>query len=296
MTLRSARTSRSRAALAALALLGAAAVASSCMTRRSPKKDAGGPVNTARQDGFVTTSDGVKIHYLVEGEGSPVVLVHGYYANADGNWWQNGVAPALVQHHRVIGIDCRGHGDSDKPHDPAQYGEHMYQDVLAVMDALGVQRAHVHGYSMGGSILAALLLHAPDRVITAAFGGSGVEEKGGVEVADEKGADPREATAKAELLKALPHDLEAMGALAKNWPWSDADNDEIDLTQLHLPVLALIGQYDTPEAKTRRMARELSDFKKVVFPGRSHLTTIMPGYIGPEYIAALTEFIDGHDK
>ncbi len=73
-------------------------------------------------DGTFTASDGVKIHYLEVGEGSPVVLVHGYTGTAHGNWFPNGIADALAKNHRVIALDCRGHGQSDKPHDPAKYG------------------------------------------------------------------------------------------------------------------------------------------------------------------------------
>ena len=65
---------------------------------------------------YMVASDGVKIHYMSVGEGTPVVLIHGYTANAEDKWFNTGVAPALAKNHRVIAIDCRGHGRSDKPH------------------------------------------------------------------------------------------------------------------------------------------------------------------------------------
>src|SRR5262245_58619613 len=65
----------------------------------------------AATDGYFTTSDGIKIHYLTQGEaGSWVVLVHGYSGNAEGNWFANGIAPELAKKHRVVAIDCRNHG------------------------------------------------------------------------------------------------------------------------------------------------------------------------------------------
>src|SRR5690349_2862402 len=70
----------------------------------------------APTEGTFTASDGVKIHYLEAGQGTPVVLVHGYTGSAQGNWFSNGVAEALAARHRVVAIDCRGHGQSDKPH------------------------------------------------------------------------------------------------------------------------------------------------------------------------------------
>src|SRR4051812_467322 len=71
--------------------------------------------------GTSTASDGVKIHYLEAGQGTPVVLIHGFSGTAEGNWFSNGVAEALAKNHRVIAIDCRGHGESEKPHDPTKY-------------------------------------------------------------------------------------------------------------------------------------------------------------------------------
>ena len=75
---------------------------------------------------FFTASDGTKIHYFELGTaGTPVILIHGYTANAEGKWIKSGIAQALATRHRVIAIDARGHGKSDKPHDPAKYGPRM---------------------------------------------------------------------------------------------------------------------------------------------------------------------------
>ena len=88
---------------------------------------------------FITTSDGIKIHFFeLGGSGSPVVLIHGYTANAEGNWIKPGIAQTLAEGHRVIAIDARGHGRSDKPHDPAKYGPRMATDVIELMDHLRI--------------------------------------------------------------------------------------------------------------------------------------------------------------
>src|SRR5438552_1836551 len=93
---------------------------------------------------FMVASDKVKIHYMVQGQGIAVVLIHGFSGHAEGNWFSNGVAAALAKNHRVIAIDCRGHGQSDKPHDPAMYGERLWKDVIELMDHLAIKRAHIH--------------------------------------------------------------------------------------------------------------------------------------------------------
>ncbi len=248
-------------------------------------------------DGTFTASDGVKIHYLEVGQGSPVVLVHGYTGTAQGNWFLNGVANALAKNHRVVALDCRGHGESDKPHDSAQYGAQMAKDVLELMDHLKIGKAHVHGYSMGGLIVTQLLAMAPDRFVTASYGGSGVpevDEKHKAEVpADEPGPDPQEAEARSTLA-GLPNDREALGAIRAGW--ASISRGDIDLTTIKIPVLAINGQFDGPNAKTHRMQRELANFKAVVLPGKSHLTAIMAGYMPPEYIEELVAFINANDQ
>ncbi len=254
-------------------------------------------------DGYFTAHDGVKIHYLEAGNksgpGAPVVLIHGYTGTALGNWFTNGIADALVGRHWVVAIDCRGHGKSDKPHDPAKYGPQMSEDVIELMDHLKIDKAHIGGYSMGGMITGQLLAKHPERFITAVFGGSGIPE---VEAEwkekvpkDQPGPDPKEAEAR-KTLGALPNqDHEALNAV-RQYPWKPGERTKIDLTKIKIPVLAINGEFDGPNAKTHRMQRELVNFKGVVLPGKSHLTAIMPGYIPKEYIETLAAFIDANDR
>jgi pimeloyl-ACP methyl ester carboxylesterase len=255
------------------------------------------------KEGFFQTSDGVKIHYLEAGNrtapGAPVVLIHGYSGNARGNWFLNGVADALAARHWVVAIDCRGHGQSEKPHDPQKYGPHMAGDVIELMDHLKIDKAHVHGYSMGGMITGQLLATHPERFLTATFGGSGVPEvdpewKAKVP-ADKPGPDPQEAEARKKLQGNPDRDSEALAAV-RAYPWKTGERTKIDLTQIKIPVLAINGEFDSPNTKTHRMQRELAHFQSVVLPGKSHLTAIMAGYIPPEYIASLVAFIDANDR
>ena len=249
--------------------------------------------------GTFLASDGVKIHYLEAGKGTPVVLIHGYSGTAEGNWFSNGVAEALAKNHRVVAIDCRGHGKSEKPHEAAKYGPQMAKDVIEMMDHLKIAKAHVHGYSMGGAIVTQLLALAPDRFITASYGGSGVPEteqtyKDQVP-ADAPGPDPQEAEASAKLKTSPDRDAEALAAVTQ-YPWKPEQRGKIDLTKIKIPVLAINGEFDRPNAKTHRMKRELKNFTAVVLPGKSHLTAIMAGYIPQLYIDTLVKFINENDR
>jgi pimeloyl-ACP methyl ester carboxylesterase len=250
--------------------------------------------------GYLVASDDVKIHYLVMGRGSPVVLIHGYTGSAEGNWFTNGVADALAKNHRVIALDVRGHGKSDKPHDPKMYGDRLWKDVVELMDHLAVDRAHVHGYSMGGMIVTQLLAHHPDRFVTASYGGSGVREADPAWTdkvpKDKEGKDPQEDEASQKLRASPTRDQVALDAVRAGFGPEPRRPIAIDLTTIRIPVLAINGEFDGPIAKTHRMQRELKNFKSVILPGKSHLTAIMAGYIPELYITSLVDFVNANDR
>jgi pimeloyl-ACP methyl ester carboxylesterase len=243
---------------------------------------------------FMTASDGVKIHFMEMGSGTPVVLIHGYTANAEGKWFKPGIAQALAKGHRVVAIDARGHGQSDKPHDPLKYGPRMAQDVVELMDHLKIDRAHVHGYSMGGSILTQVLAKHPERVITAIYGGSGVAETDPAWQAQvPKDPEPPAANAPnapaGETWSRYPgYDRTALDAVQK-YPWKPEDR-AIDLTKVSIPVLALVGSLDRPNQRTHRLKRELKNFQLVVLTGETHGSA----HLNPHYTQTLLKFIEAH--
>lgn len=122
-------------------------------------------LSTTRRLSEVTTEDGVPIAYEDLGRGEPLVLLHGVTESRE-SWHEAGYVERLLQHQRrLILVDCRGHGRSGKPRDPAAYsGRKRAADVVAVLDHAGVRRAALVGYSMGGVIALATAAHYPDRV------------------------------------------------------------------------------------------------------------------------------------
>jgi pimeloyl-ACP methyl ester carboxylesterase len=244
---------------------------------------------TPPSSAFFTASDGVKIHYLtLGGAGSWVVLVHGFGDTADRMWFQSGVAAALARDHRVLALDNRNHGKSDAPR-PGASGRP--DDVIELMDHLKIDKAHIHGYSMGGGMTAWLLLTHPARFLSAAFGGSGIFET------DETLAAQATALDKPVVLPANPPAwlkqlLELDAARMKTIQFAP-----VDLTRVTIPVMAITGELDRPAWRTQRMWRQLRDFRSVVLAGRNHLTAIGVGApMPPEYADALVTFVRAHDR
>ena len=117
-------------------------------------------------------SDGVKIRYWMEGEGEPVLLIHGYRATGGLNWRAPGIQQNLAEKYRVIMPDVRGHGKSEAPEN-GRHGVEVVHDMVRLLDHVGVDRAHVVGYSMGGMITIKLTTMFPERVRSALVGGMG---------------------------------------------------------------------------------------------------------------------------
>ncbi len=122
------------------------------------------------------TDDGTEIAYLDEGEGDPVLLVHGFASNKEVNWVGPGwFKPLRDAGYRVIALDNRGHGASTKYYEPERYHiPEMTKDAIALLDHLKLPKADFVGYSMGARISAYAAAHYPSRVRSATLGGMGI--------------------------------------------------------------------------------------------------------------------------
>ena len=117
-------------------------------------------------------NQGVRIHYEVEGKGPPLVLQHGF-SDSLQTWYELGYVDGLKSDYRLILVDARGHGASDKPHKPEAYKpESNAADVVSVLTELGISRAHFFGYSMGGWIALAMAQYASEHVLSLVIGGA----------------------------------------------------------------------------------------------------------------------------
>ena len=117
-------------------------------------------------------NNGVRINYEVMGDGPPLVLQHGFFGSGE-DWIEFGYTEALRQKYHLILVDARGHGDSDKPHEPEAYTlQNMTADVVAVLDDLHIDKSHYLGYSMGGWIGYGMAKYAPARLHALLIGGA----------------------------------------------------------------------------------------------------------------------------
>jgi pimeloyl-ACP methyl ester carboxylesterase len=187
-----------------------------------------GRVSAAEPTVGTFDAKGVKIRYMTQGSGEPVVLIHGLHASAATNWQLPGIFDALAKDHQVIALDLPGHGGSDKPDDVSAYGAQMAEDVVLLMDHLKVPKAHVVGYSLGGMITIKLLTLHPDRVLSAVVGGMGWVRAGGRNNATFEGMGPQDGS---------PHSpvVRSMGKLAVT---------EADLKAIKVPVTVIVGTFD----------------------------------------------------
>ena len=254
-------------------------------------------MQVGQKDGFFTTTDGVKIHYLLHGDsGSWVVLIHGYSDSAQRMWFNTGIAPEIAKHHRVVAIDNRNHGQSDKP---TPGGSGRAQDVVELMDDLKIQKAHIHGYSMGGGITGQLLGMIPDRFITAGFGGSGMNETNATYRAEAEAMDealPKATGADAEGMDRFRSRVATARPAGSPAAAPAPATPAADLTKLTIPILAVNGSFDNPYRKTHRLWREVQTFQNVILPGKTHLTAIAAGAPpSQQYIDVIARFIDIYD-
>ena len=227
--------------------------------------------------------DGVEIAFLDEGEGEPIVLVHGFASTAQVNWLHPGWISTLTRAgRRVIALDNRGHGDSSKLYDPAAYhSARMAEDVRALLDHLDVPRADVMGYSMGARITAFLALAHPSRLRRAVLGGLGIRLVDGVGL-PESIADALEAPSLAQVSDPTGHmfrafaeqtrsDLKALAACIRG---SRQILTREQVAAIRTPLLVAVGTKDTIAGSARELAALLPSGVPLDIPGRDHMLAV----------------------
>ncbi len=245
----------------------------------------------------VFDSDGVEIAFEVEGEGEPILLIHGFASNGRINWTATGWVKFLSERGRqVISIDNRGHGFSQKLYDPAAYPSTlMAEDARRLIEHLGYEAMDVMGYSMGARISAFLAIRHPERVrrvvlaglaenMIRGLGGSEIiaealEADSPAEVADEEARGFREFAAR------TGSDLKALAACMR------AARQRIsaaDLAGIKAPVLVVAGGDDAIAGAVEPLVAAIPGARGVTLAGKDHMKAVG----APDYKRAVADFLE----
>ncbi len=243
-------------------------------------------------------SDGVRIRYLDAGEGDAVVLLHGFALSAEVNWGLTGLLDSLPQEYRMLALDQRGHGRSDKPHDREEYGLEFIEDVLRLLDALEIEKAHVVGYSMGGTLALRLAADNPDRVRSVVAGGAGWVPPGTplppgladwpakIELVAEEGGSLTDALWQSGWPDPAPemrafmdsNDARALAAVLTAMPESDLTAAAV--RTIDVPILAVIGEADFARPAVAALVDVKPDVEVSVLAGKNHATALFDAELG----------------
>lgn len=248
------------------------------------------------------TNGGVRIHYEVEGSGPPLMMHTGFICTAQ-DWYPLGYVDALKDDYQLILIDPRGQGNSDKPHEPEAYGpRYRVGDVIAVLDAANVDRAHFLGCSMGGRIGLDLALRRPERLTSLVLEGAhpfgnALDDHEAFRESLSQGME-RFLDANREVFGRLPQEIldrwvatsdpEALSAALVREPSLEAN-----LPDIRVPALLYCGEGDAGHEKARRAAELMPEATFALLPGLDHLGAyIASGVSLPHVRAFLSRMAD----
>ena len=240
--------------------------------------------------------DGTKLSYEIDGDGPPVVLLHGFVADSYINWVRPGVVGRLTAAgYRAIQLDQRGHGMSDKPHDPAAYADGaMLRDAQGLLDHLGLDQVAMVGYSMGAMNTLRLLASGEERIrvgVLGGIGGSLLVAREGTEIL----AEAMEAEDKSTITNAFAKsfrdfadltkgDRKAFAAMQRQ-PRAPIEGIE----NVSVPVLVLVGDNDPMIGDPQELASKIEDAKAIVVGG-SHLNVVN----NPQFHENVVSFLDAN--
>ncbi len=266
---------------------------------------------TRRAPGNYFDSNGARLYYIDEGEGEPVILIHGFAVHVDYNWRKPGVLDKVKEEFRVIALDNRGHGLSQKFYEPSKYGLEMVEDIVRLMDHLGIEKAHVVGYSMGSFITHKLIATHPDRIMSAAPCGAGWEQptEERLAFADEVADTLENENSLVPLLKMLKpldkelpekrfkqvsslalrvNDAKALANVMRGMKTLSVT--EQSLRENKIPVCSIVGSNDPLRVGVDNLEGRMANHETVYIEGGDHLNTVAK----PAFADALVKFLLKH--
>ncbi|HDZ18924.1 hypothetical protein LCGC14_1444830 [marine sediment metagenome] len=239
---------------------------------------------------------GIKINYEIEGEGPDLLMIHGFASSIEGNWRGPNWIDVLKGENRLILMDCRGHGKSDKPLDPKHYGPKMVDDIVNLLEHLSIEKANFFGYSMGSRLTLNVLLQHPYLVNSAILGGF---------VMSLPNEEQREAAKKRSLAtiaafkddnkekvenpisrgfrqfaESTGGDLKALAAVMEGFYLTSNNQQDSPsemkkrLKNIEIPLMTVVGTNDFIPGDKTLMAKLVPDACHFQIQGRDHLTVV----------------------
>lgn len=224
-------------------------------------------------------SAGQTLAYRIEGEGPPLILLHGFQGTGPIHWQVPGTSRLLAKNFQVITLDNRGHGHSDKPTRPEDYGLHMVEDIRRLMEHLNIETAHFAGYSMGGWISLKFAATYPEQVLSLAIGGSGYNQFDAKQVGQIAN----------DIIVPYLHpgyDPAAFAACSDAFSEFQLTDEEIQI--LPTPLLAIAGSEDFAREQAERLIAARPDGDLFIIPGTNHNSTLFT----PAFQLRLEAFFD----
>jgi len=222
----------------------------------------------------------VEIAYLDEGEGDPIILVHGFASTKNVNWvYPTWVSELKKNGRRVVALDNRGHGDSAKLYDAREYEiATMAGDVSALMDHLDIEHADIMGYSLGARMTAVLALRQPQRLRSAILGGIGIEGGG----PGENVAEALEASSLDDVTDPVGRTFRAFAdqtrsdrlALAACLRGSRRLMTKDEAAGITVPVLIAVGTSDEIAGSAQALGKIIPGARVLDIPNRDHMRAV----------------------
>lgn len=248
-----------------------------------------------------TRNRGFRIHYQIQGKGTPLLLHHWSFATLE-SWYDYGYVQALANNHQLILPDALGHGASDKPHGAKEYGlEQRVSDIVAILDKEHIPQTHFFGYSMGGWIAFGMAKYAPDRLKSLIIGGQHPYERSmedlrqsarfGIENGPEAFADLWEEDSDPltpqQRARFRTYDFDALLAVAVDRP-----NLEDVLPTMTMPCLLYVGEQDEVFSQVNQCAKKIPGVHLVTLPGLDHGQAVTRSDLVLPHIRRFLETVD----
>ena len=243
---------------------------------------------------FLTAPDGVRLAWQEMGEGRPLLLIHGFFSDAQTNWIKYGTAQKLVDAgFRCIMPDLRAHGESDKPHDPDAYRpDILASDQIALIEHLGLTDFDLAGYSLGARTAARMLAGGlrPGRAILSGMGFEGLTRTAHRTAhfrnvltnigKHERGTPEWMAEA---FLKTTGGDAVALNLILDSF----VDTPQTALESFDLPIGIVCGEEDQDNGSAALLANSLPDGTLITIPG-NHMSAVTKPEFGRAFVDFLT--------